>query len=482
MRKILILFAGLLLMQPVLPHYKAKYHVVVDTDGGIDDFRALCMLLASPEIEVIAVTAVDGILSPDKTAERVSALLRYFGHEGIPVGEGNAFAEKTNLLPGAAGFAEKVRWPGTEAGNETGDFPSAVEMIRKSADLEEMPVDFVALGPLSNVASALRAYPSLADDIRKIVWYGEDSGGDGFNYRFDTLSAGRIVRSGFDMDMVYSGGSMISDLQGFLNGLDTLTSAYAAAICDFYEGEKSSLPGHYMGNHLGDDCIPLYLLYPEYFTVRERQPDPVRRVAEAGGSHGLLQAVRLVLDSDKEDKSIIFKSFPVDTGLFEEDVAAIAGEAIEKHGKKEWKILVMTNEFHEHLGIYSVIGAKMGLRAREYFNVGIDELRIESFAGSNPPVSCLNDGLQVSTGATLGHGTIVVLEEDEGPVPAARFMFKDRTVELSVKKEIRDEIREKVSEGVRQFGSDSPEYWDYIRALALKYWIELSRREIFEIR
>ena len=79
---------------------------------------------------------------------------------------------------------------------------------------------------------------------------------------------------------------------------------------------------------------------------------------------------------------------------------------------KEWKIVVLTNEFHEHMGIYSILGAKMGLRAREYFHLGIDELEILSFAGSTPPVSCLNDGLQVSTGATLGHGTITL---GEGP-------------------------------------------------------------------
>jgi formylmethanofuran dehydrogenase subunit E len=51
-------------------------------------------------------------------------------------------------------------------------------------------------------------------------------------------------------------------------------------------------------------------------------------------------------------------------------------------------------QFHEHLGIYSILGAKMGFRAREYFNVGIDELKIKSFVGSRPPVSCLNDGLE----------------------------------------------------------------------------------------
>ncbi len=64
MKKILGLLLGLFLMQASFSHNKAKYHVIVDTDGGIDDFRAICMLLASPEIEVIAITLVPS--QPDK--------------------------------------------------------------------------------------------------------------------------------------------------------------------------------------------------------------------------------------------------------------------------------------------------------------------------------------------------------------------------------------------------------------------------------
>ena len=47
----------------------------------------------------------------------------------------------------------------------------------------------------------------------------------------------------------------------------------------------------------------------------------------------------------------------------------------------------MTNEIHGHTGIYSIIGAKMGIRAMEYFNVGVNNLMITSFAGSEPPLS-----------------------------------------------------------------------------------------------
>ena len=141
---------------------------------------------------------------------------------------------------------------------------------------------------------------------------------------------------------------------------------------------------------------------------------------------------------------------------------------------------VSSNEFHEHLGVYSILGAKMGLRAREYFHVGIDELEILSFAGSSPPVSCLNDGLQASTGATLGHGTISLNEGEV--IPKARFTFKNKTLELSVRQDVRQKIKEAVKYGVQTYGLNSPEYWVYIRQLALGYWLELDRYEIFDIK
>ncbi len=46
----------------------------------------------------------------------------------------------------------------------------------------------------------------------------------------------------------------------------------------------------------------------------------------------------------------------------------------------------------------ATIGVKMGIRAREYFNIGVDDILVTTYAGHKPPVSCMNDGLQVGNG------------------------------------------------------------------------------------
>ena len=435
MKKLLGIILCLFLVQSVFSHYKAKFHVIVDTDGGTEDIRALCMLLASPAIEVIAITTSDGLLDSGTTAETITALLHRFGHEGIMVGSG-----------------------GTEALN----------LILQSIALEEMPVDFLALGPLTNIASVFESRPSVVNNIRKIYWVSEGLSRGGFNYDLDPTAADMILGAGFSMDMISPAIKEIADQKTFHVALDTIHSRYADALRE----EHADLV-------VKEDCLPLYLLYPEFFMVTDSTGDPQRRQISVSGTPDFLPVIIDVIDSEKEDKSIIFSQFPVDANLFEEDVAGLSRHIISEYGLREWKIVVLTNEFHEHLGIYSIIGAKMGLRAREFYNIGIDELIIESLAGSNPPVSCLNDGLQVSTGATLGHGTIVVGDGD--PVPAARFTFKNSTIEIRLRENLRNQIREDVKKGVQQYGLNTPEYWNFIRSLALQYWSRLDRSEIFEI-
>ena len=122
----------------------------------------------------------------------------------------------------------------------------------------------------------------------------------------------------------------------------------------------------------------------------------------------------------------------------------------------------------------------MGIRAREYFDIGVDDMHVTTYAGNRPPVSCLNDGLQVSTGGTLGHGLITVAEVKAGDTrPEATFTFKNKKVTLRLKPERR--VREDLKKGVETYGADTEANWQYVRALAIQYWLDWDRHEIFDI-
>lgn len=177
----------------------------------------------------------------------------------------------------------------------------------------------------------------------------------------------------------------------------------------------------------------------------------------------------------------VLKSFIFPHDFYADDVADIVGNCIKRHGEAEWRAVVLTNEIHGHLGIYSTLGAKMGLRARELFReMGLEgEMSVLSFAGSVPPVSCLNDGLQVSTGASMGHGLFAVSPGEE-PSVKARFTCGGDSLDICLKPEYEALIKADIKQGVSLYGH-TPEYWEYVRKLALRYWLEWDRSQVFVV-
>jgi pyrimidine-specific ribonucleoside hydrolase len=131
------------------------------------------------------------------------------------------------------------------------------------------------------------------------------------------------------------------------------------------------------------------------------------------------------------------------------------------------------------LGTYAIIGVKMGIRAREYFNTGVDEFSAESFAGSTPPLSCMNDGIQVSTGATPGHGLLTI--RNDNPMPSVIFTYMNRKIRLTLKPDIAEKINSELKEINFVYGLDSNIYWELVRKNTIKYWLTLDRHEMFEI-
>jgi pyrimidine-specific ribonucleoside hydrolase len=179
-------------------------------------------------------------------------------------------------------------------------------------------------------------------------------------------------------------------------------------------------------------------------------------------------------------RNVVFNKFPAQREMFNYDIRPIIDSAIARYGLDEWKANVMTDEFHGHLGVFSIVGAKMGIKARELFEVGPDMLEATTYAGTKPPYSCLNDGIQVSTGATLGMGTIH-LADDTITRPSAIFKYKGRSVQISLKKEYLEKIDADINEGILKFGLMDDGYWKLIRHNALKYWLEWDRNKIFDV-
>jgi pyrimidine-specific ribonucleoside hydrolase len=203
-------------------------------------------------------------------------------------------------------------------------------------------------------------------------------------------------------------------------------------------------------------------------------------IAAAVFSGGLSLIACAHLHQARHTGRVVFDGFPRTESLFQPDVRPFIDQIISRHGLEEWETVVLTSEFHTHLGIYSIIGAKMGLRAREYFNADLDGLTVLSFAGRTPPISCFNDGIQTSTGATLGHGTIF-LAENSVQVPKARFTHGNITICLALKQAYWQRVKDDIARLIERHGPNSDDYWSSVRQLGIRYWADWSRKDIFDL-
>jgi inosine-uridine nucleoside N-ribohydrolase/formylmethanofuran dehydrogenase subunit E len=472
----LMIFLNIGLYQTAFPHSgKPTHHVIIDTDGAPDDFRALNMLLATPEIEVLAITTTDGVLTAKETYVKVKALLRELHHEGIPVAYGKALNRP--LLP-CHQTCLNANW-GDESDIEIPGFPDAVGLITHTLEEENDPVTLVCLGPLTNIA----ALPDLDNQVKigVIVWYCDGFPNDpGMNETTNPNAAQAVLHSMLPVIILDT-----PDHPGFAFDellWETLSDQSPYSQCAKRMFAQSDIheimaQGIY---RLWDDMAPLYLLHEEWFeTQTEMDGIPVMMPSRTY-LDSLRRAIPIILDQTSSIENTMFYPFPTTPESYFSDVPE-ANSMIKNYGPAEWRAVVLTNELHGHLGIYSVIGAKMGIRAREYFgNIGLDELHIEAFTGDRPPLSCLIDGLQASTGSTMGHGMIRIA--DTGTLrPAATCSFNNRSITISLRPEYSKIIRADIQNGIREYGNLTPEYWKFIRELAIEYWVNWSRHDIFII-
>ena len=480
-----LLAARLLVATPATAH-EQRTPVLVDTDMALDDARAIILLLSSPHVAVTAFVTSDGSSSAGVGADNLQKLLAFLGRGDIPV----AVGRQLNLPPPpwreiseALAWAELPPTPPGKADSPREALPLILEVISKS----QTPLTYVCLGPLTNLADLLRAQPSAVNRIASVLYYGLPATAPqpGWNTSRDKEAAEVVVHSGIPFYAVHLGPEQLLTFDATLyDRITRVDTAAAGLITLLHRHEKAQTL--LQANHFKawDETVALYLDDPAIGTFQpmENQPSLFRLATwdRAAARTDYLTLLSNPATQLLEGRTpVVLKSYPDQPALFQEDLRPLVPQIILNHGLEEWQTTVLTNELHRHLGIYSILGAKMGIRARELLSASLDELSVESHAGLKPPVSCFNDGLQTATGASLGRGTISV-PPTAAPVAEAVFVKGSQRLRLRLKAEIRDRIRADIQRAIHSYGNLSPEYFKEVRRLSLQYWVEMNRGEIFE--
>jgi purine nucleosidase len=149
--------------------------VIFDTDGGVDDCTALWWGLHSPDIEVVAVTTVFGNVPLEQVNRNIAKLLHAADRSDIPIAVGAAaplgpspVATDARLVHGADGLGgvgpPDVEWEPHHLG--------ASELLARCVSRRPREITIVAVGPLTNVALAVRTHPEMVADVGELVVMG----------------------------------------------------------------------------------------------------------------------------------------------------------------------------------------------------------------------------------------------------------------------------------------------------------------------
>ncbi len=147
--------------------------IVIDCDPGIDDAQAIVMAYQYPGVHIDAITTVAGNVGVEQTSENALKTLGVLDADPIPVyvGARSALVEMGNRAShvhgedglGDAGLPVSSR--------HLEDEPAALALIRLG---KENPgeLELIALGPLTNLALALRLDPDLPSRYKRLVVMG----------------------------------------------------------------------------------------------------------------------------------------------------------------------------------------------------------------------------------------------------------------------------------------------------------------------
>jgi purine nucleosidase len=251
--------------------------IILDCDPGHDDAIALMLALASPELEVLGITTVYGNVALERTTHNALVVLEVLGRR-VPVHPGadrplvreRISAEAVHGTSGLAGP------PLPTPSQQPQDLHAALFIIEQ---VERHPgeVALVPVGPLTNLALALRLRPQIAPKIRQIVLMGGsvDLGNwtpsAEFNILADPHAARIVFESGVPLAMM--GLNLTHQAIAHphwvarFRGLGNRAGTFAAELLEFFREHHQKRYG-WDGAPIHDACAVAYLVRPELFQTK----------------------------------------------------------------------------------------------------------------------------------------------------------------------------------------------------------------------
>lgn len=263
--------------------------VIFDCDPGIDDTIALLGAFVSPELDILAITPVCGNQPLDKTLRNALQICELGGRPEIPVHPGchRPLCREPihGQFHGSTGLGNTVLPEPRKQAEPTSAVECLIDHLGRAARGAAPKVTLCCLGPLTNVAMALRMAPEIAGGIARIVMMGgafREPGNRSMTSEFNMLAdphAARIVFSAglpmtvLGLDATHQVMLLPEHVNAFARSSGPI-SRTVAELMAFWDRNDARRYGS-RGGPLHDPLVTVWLLRPDLF-----QSSPARVFVE----------------------------------------------------------------------------------------------------------------------------------------------------------------------------------------------------------
>ena len=248
--------------------------IILDVDTGTDDAIAIMCAIQSAELEVVGICTVNGNRGISYTTENTLRLLEYLGREEIPVYKG-ACLPMVSTLPawrrpevpyGGKPFrameihGDYLELPPSK--NKKAEEIDAVSWYIKTLTTAKEKLTIVPVGPLTNLALALRVRPEIVDNIEEIVImgaayaHGNKTAAAEFNWWCDPEAAKIVMDCGAKITVIPLDATHKACVKG--SEADVIESLGTKACIAAADMIKQRIRGYSTFQPMGDDMAPVH--------------------------------------------------------------------------------------------------------------------------------------------------------------------------------------------------------------------------------
>lgn len=257
--------------------------IIIDTDPGVDDALAFLLALASPEITLEALTTTQGNVTVDKATRNALSILELAHASHVPVVAGSVVPLVQPLRASAYVHGESGIGSSRLPEPQTQPVPQhAVDYLIERVLAEPGEISIFPIGPLTNIAMAIRKEPRFAKAVKELVIMGGaiQEGGNmsplaEFNIYVDPHAAHIVFHSGIPITLIPLDVTHKCLLkQEHIDRLMKIDSPISKFVRDAVEVYlKFSYEHGFAGSALHDPLTLATILAPELLTLKKYYVD-----------------------------------------------------------------------------------------------------------------------------------------------------------------------------------------------------------------